>query len=244
MDQLTYRNSEVADDRLAEACKDLIVDLAREAWTVKWLNGQRNLELHERVDGRVSTGCLRISLQVLQVGADFGWHETFKVEVDEGFLDRKQTRGLEATHTQDIHRDLKLSHIDGLVQSDVLNLLLEVVVILNDGEADEDLARHGSLGREAHWVPLRLGHGVTFAVSALINGDASPCQEVTVVLANECLVLVVTVNDEGWQVAHRVRLIHHIDGLVVNRVQVIIDNLCALRRVRIDQLQERIRSAV
>ena len=98
MDKVSNWDRKVADDRLAEAREDCIVDLAREPGAVEWVNRQGHQELHKSVDGRIRTRILRISLQVLEVGADGGRYQSLQVEVDKGLLDWEETGRLEASH--------------------------------------------------------------------------------------------------------------------------------------------------
>ena len=140
MDKVSNRDRKVANDGLAEAREDCVVDLAREPGAVERVNGQGHQELHQSVNSRICTWILRIGLQVLEVGADSGRYQSLQVKVDKGLLDGKETGRLEASHAEDVHRDLELAHLDLLMQVHVLDRLLEAEVILNYRETDKNFA--------------------------------------------------------------------------------------------------------
>ena len=50
MDQVAHRDRKRADQWLAEASKDVVVDLNRKFWAEERLDGQVYLEGHQRID--------------------------------------------------------------------------------------------------------------------------------------------------------------------------------------------------
>ena len=124
----------------------------------------------------------------------------------------------------------------------------ETEVVVNDRETEKNFARGGSLGRESHGEPGRAWNCIFFGDGALFQRifvvDGGTSKIVCIVLANKSLVLIITVNDEGRQLIDTICLIHHFQGLVVNRIQVVIDDDCLLRRIRVNELEEWIRCSI
>ena len=140
LDEVSDFDCEVADHWLAEASKHVIKHLAREPRAEKWVQWQRNVESHQCVDGWVRTWRFRLGPEVLQVCAQVRRNQTLQVEVNEGLLNWQNTRGLKASEAKYVQGHLEFSHVDLLIEMNLVKNTLEAVVICHDGEAQQDFA--------------------------------------------------------------------------------------------------------
>ena len=84
------------------------------------------------------------------------------------------------------------------MQVDILKRLFEAVVIVHDRETDKDLASGWALWRESEWMPFGGNNSIILRKLALPLVDRGTGQVICIILANKCLVFVITVNDEWW----------------------------------------------
>ena len=105
---------------------------------------------------------------------------------------------MEASHAEDVHRNLELAHLHIFMQVHILDRLMEAEVILNNSEADENLAGRGRLWCEPQRVPLRSWDGVILGERALPLVDYGTSQVIRVIFAHERLVFIITVYDD-WR---------------------------------------------
>ena len=79
-------------------------------------------------------------------------------------------------------------------------------------------------------------------ISPKLNGGSS--KEVSIVIAYKCLILVIAINDEWRQLVDAVGLIHELNGIVEDGIQVVVHNHGTLWLVTVNELEEWIRSSI
>ena len=80
-------------------------------------------------------------------------------------------------------------------------------------------------------MPFWCWHSIALRIVALVNSDKAPGQVVSATFANQGLVLIEAVYDDGRQFVNVVCLIDEVEGLIEDWVQIVIDCFCLLRLV-------------
>jgi len=107
----------------------------------------------------------RLGLQVGQFSSHLWWNQALEVEVDESLFHRQNTGGLQSTKSKDIDVELELLHFNHLSEVDILDCFIEVVIILHDGKAQQNLAGRWCLRVRLEVIPHRPEDVVRLGIS-------------------------------------------------------------------------------
>ena len=135
--QLTDWEHESPDQWLVPSLEDAVIDLASQFWAVELVGRKRDAELHGGIQGRIWARALWLSLNIVKSRA-ISRDQGLDVKVNKSFLDRQDTRRLEASESKDQQITFHLFSFDQFVKWKVCCRLAIDEVVLSHREGNEN----------------------------------------------------------------------------------------------------------